>query len=356
MKMYRALFLALAGLALMAPGSAKADTRPGWYVGLGGMPVFQEDSDSTSDTTTDIIKYDTGWGVSGSGGYAWGNGIRTEAEIAYRRSGVDEVTGTGAAAPYEGHISNLSFMGNVLYDIETGTIVTPYVGAGIGVSAVTADEIRTVVGRTLDETRPEFAYQFIGGASVDVMDNLALTADYRYFRTTEAKFRTNADDNMATDNASHNVMVGLRYKFAPPAPVRPAPAQMAPAPVPAAPAAPRAEVPPVPQSYMVFFDFDKAILTPEAKRIIAAAAEDYKSGKYVRIVVTGHTDTMGTVKYNQKLSERRAMAVKKEFAALGVPADDVKTAGAGKSSLLVPTNDQVREAQNRRAEIVFSRQ
>lgn len=115
-------------------------------------------------------------------------------------------------------------------------------------------------------------------------------------------------------------------------------------------------VPPVPQSYMVFFDFDKSVLTPEAKRIIAAAAEDFKKGGYVRIVVTGHTDTVGTVKYNQKLSERRAAAVKKEFAQLGVPAAEVQAVGVGKSGLLVPTADGVREAQNRRAEIVFNKQ
>ncbi len=352
----RIFMLAALAVAILAPGAVQAE-QGNWYVGAGGMPVFQQDADSNVNSTTNIIKYNTGWGVSGSGGYAWGNGIRTEAEVAYRRNSVDSIEGTGAGPAQEGHFSTVSLMGNVLYDIKTGTMITPYVGAGIGLGIPMADDIRTTVGRTVDSTRPTFAYQFIGGMSAALNTNWALTADYRYFRTLDEKFKTNLGDRATIDNASHNVMVGVRYTFAKPEP-KPMPpmAQPAPAPVPAAPPVAKPAVPEVPQSYMVFFDFDKSILTPEAKRIIAAAAEDFKSGKYIRIMVTGHTDTMGTPQYNQKLSERRAAAVKKEFERLGVPPKEIKTVGAGESSLLVPTNDQVREAQNRRAEIVFNKE
>jgi outer membrane protein OmpA-like peptidoglycan-associated protein len=107
---------------------------------------------------------------------------------------------------------------------------------------------------------------------------------------------------------------------------------------------------------MVFFDFDKSALTPEAKKILASAAQDFKSGKYVRIVVTGHTDTVGTAKYNQKLSERRAATVKTQLQKLGVNPSEIEATGVGKNDLLVPTADGVREAQNRRAEIVFQSQ
>lgn len=349
MKHIRFLFVALAAAAFMLPFAAQAET-PGWYVGAGAMPVFQTDADSKVAGVTDIIKYHTGWGVSGSGGYMWGNGIRTEAEIAYRHSGVDEVTGTGAGPVNDGTMHNVSFMGNVLYDIETGTRFTPYVGAGIGLGVPTADEIRTVNGQQLDSTRPTFAYQAIGGVEAAMDDNWSVTADYRYYRTLDEKYHTNSDDHATTDNASHNILVGLRYKFVKPAAVTP----MAPAaPMPKAAPVAQPAVPAVPQSYMVFFDFDKYELTPEAKQIIASAAQDFKGGKYVRIVVTGHTDTVGTVKYNQKLSERRAAAVKKEFAKLGVPTAEIQAVGVGKTGLLVPTADGVREAQNRRAEIVF---
>lgn len=335
-------------------------TRAGWYIGAGALVSQQLDSDSELNGVTNQIEFNPGWGVLGNGGYAWGNGIRTEGEIAYRSSSVDSIDGTGSAANDGGRFNNLSFMGNLLYDFNTGTRFTPYVGAGLGTSLVKADNVRTVNFQTLDSRRMEFAYQAIGGVSYWLDNNWSAGVDYRYFRTNEAKFKTNLNSRAATDNASHNIVVGIRYTFddvvAPPPAPAPRPAQVTPppAPRPAPVAAP--VVPPVPQSYMVFFDFDRAVLTPEAQRIIASAAQDYNKGRYVRISVTGHTDTMGANRYNQRLSERRAAAVKAEMERLGVSATVVMTSGLGESSLMVPTNNQVREAQNRRAEIVLSRQ
>ncbi len=363
MKHIRIFSLAVATAALIAPLTAQAaaenPTRAGWYLAGGVIGSMQTDADSKIDEVTNIIKYNVGWGVSGSGGYAWGNGVRTEAEIAYRRSGVDNVTGDGSGPDNGGNIQNISFMGNVLYDFDTGTRYTPYVGVGIGTSLAGANDIKTVNFRALDSDRMEFAYQAIAGVSALLDHHWSATADYRYFRTTDPSFKSDlADHRATTENASHNIMVGLRYTFdeaAPPPPPLPKAAQVMPPPAPAPAQAARPAVPPVPQSYMVFFDFDKSVLTPEAKRIIASAAQDFKSGKYVRLVVTGHTDTMGTNKYNQKLSERRAAAVKKEFIRLGVPTNEIGTSGVGESGLLVPTADNVREAQNRRAEIVLSK-
>ncbi len=351
--------LALA-LALIVPGVAHAaDALPrGWYLDVGGLANFETDADSKLAGTTDKIKYGTGWGVSAGYGYAFGNGLRAEMEVTYRSNDVDKVTGVGTTAKSDGSINNTSFMGNVYYDIATGTRFTPYVGAGIGPAVVTADKIRTVNGHTVDSSRVAFAYQGIVGVSTAIDDHWSIGTDYRYYRTTDVSFKADNADRAKTENAAHTAMVTVRYTFnepepapAPiPAPKVEAPAVPAPAPV-AQPA-----VPAVPQSYMVFFDFDKSMLTPEAKRIIAAAAKDYKAGRYVRIVVTGHTDTVGTAKYNKKLSERRATAVKQEFAKLGVPTGAVATVGVGKKGLLVPTADGVREAQNRRAEIVFDKQ
>jgi len=351
----RTMSMAAVALALVSPLSAHAALPTGFYVGGDTNMSFQTDADSKISGITDVIEYKTGWGLDGSAGYAWGNGIRTEGEVSYRHAQADHITGAGAGAA-GGGIHNWAFMGNALYDFDTGSRVTPYVGAGIGVSAVDADNLRTITGRTLDSTRTAFAYQGIAGASIALEGNWAFTADYRYFATTpDVKFKTNGSTRAETENASHNLMLGIRYTFA--QPVEKAIPVSAPAPV-APPAAAKAVAPvvaPVPQSYMVFFDFDKASVTPEAKRILASAAEDFKQGRYVRLVVTGHTDTMGTAKYNQKLSERRAAAVKAEFAKLGVPSAEIVAKGAGKGSLLVPTADHVSEAPNRRAEIVFEK-
>ncbi len=73
----------------------------------------------------------------------------------------------------------------------------------------------------------------------------------------------------------------------------------------------------------------------------------------VQLTVTGHTDTVGSAKYNQALSERRAASVKSALVADGVSGGEITTLGVGKTGLLVPTADGVREPQNRRAEIVL---
>jgi OOP family OmpA-OmpF porin len=72
-----------------------------------------------------------------------------------------------------------------------------------------------------------------------------------------------------------------------------------------------------------------------------------------RIVVTGHTDLSGSVAYNQRLSERRAEAVRQALVREGLTAGAISTIGRGKTQPLVPTADGVREPQNRRAEIVL---
>jgi OmpA-OmpF porin, OOP family len=106
-----------------------------------------------------------------------------------------------------------------------------------------------------------------------------------------------------------------------------------------------------PAAYMVFFEFDESFLTAEGRRVVEAAAEAARENGYARLVVTGHTDTVGSAEYNQALSERRARSVETALIEMGVPAEQITTSGAGQTQPLIPTGDGVREAQNRRAEI-----
>jgi iron complex outermembrane receptor protein len=140
------------------------------------------------------------------------------------------------------------------------------------------------------------------------------------------------------------------FNAAPP----PSPAMPAVAPTPAEPApAPVVQKPEQQRQFQVFFDFDKSDITDAAAKVIQAAADAVKAGNVVQITVTGHTDTVGSAKYNQALSERRAAAVKAGLVADGVAGGEITTIGVGKTGLLVPTADGVREPQNRRAEIVL---
>ena len=132
-----------------------------------------------------------------------------------------------------------------------------------------------------------------------------------------------------------------------PAPVPAAAA--APAPAPAAAAAPSAEK--VTFEADTFFDFDKFTLKPAGK----AKLEDLVSklaGTDIEVVVaTGHTDSVGTEAYNQKLSMRRANAVKAFLVSKGIPADRVFTEGKGESKPVASNKTSEGRAKNRRVDV-----
>jgi phospholipid transport system substrate-binding protein len=116
--------------------------------------------------------------------------------------------------------------------------------------------------------------------------------------------------------------------------------------------APTASPPSVAQApWLVFFDWDKSKLSPQAMATISEAAAAYKTTGGARISNVGNTDTSGSTDYNMALSIRRADAVKSALIQNGVPAVAIETAGRGQTNLLVPTADGVREPQNRRVEL-----
>jgi len=110
----------------------------------------------------------------------------------------------------------------------------------------------------------------------------------------------------------------------------------------------------VPKSYLVFFDFDKSDLTPEAVAIVGQAASNAGPAKVTEIQVTGHTDTVGSDAYNMRLSRRRAESVAARLEDDGIPSSEIAIIAKGKRDLLVPTGDGVKEPQNRRVQIVYS--
>jgi hypothetical protein len=116
----------------------------------------------------------------------------------------------------------------------------------------------------------------------------------------------------------------------------------------AAPPPPTVQAP----SFMVFFDWDRSNLSPQAIATIQQAAAAYKSNSGARVTAVGHTDTSGPNDYNMALSLRRANTVKGALVQAGVPAGAIDTIGKGEESPMVPTADGVREPQNRRVEIL----
>lgn len=125
---------------------------------------------------------------------------------------------------------------------------------------------------------------------------------------------------------------------------------------PASPAAPVAAAP-VPTAEKVtfaadaFFDFDKATLKPEGKAKLDDLASKLNSLNLEVIIAVGHTDSVGSDAYNQKLSIRRAEAVKGYLVNKGVDAKRVYTEGKGEKQPVATNKTAAGRAQNRRVEI-----
>ena len=101
-----------------------------------------------------------------------------------------------------------------------------------------------------------------------------------------------------------------------------------------APAAPAAAVKPTAEKVTVaadaLFDFNKAVLRPEGKAKLDELAAKAKAVKLEVVLAVGHTDRIGSDAYNQKLSEKRAAAVKAYLVSKGIEANRVYTEGKGK--------------------------
>jgi outer membrane protein OmpA-like peptidoglycan-associated protein len=348
----------LAATLLSLPMAANAqgwDPRvQGFYVGLGGGANYlhgQSDNVPIPVNRGFDVNYEWGWVGVLSAGYGFGNGLRLELEGSYRQNDVDTVkaNGIGALSRTTGNASSYGVMFNALYDFNLGG-VAPYVGAGVGYQIHNLDNVSARSGTsvaTIDGDEGNFAYQAIVGVGFPIaaVPGLALTAEYRFMGTLghdiDGVVNTpGAAPNRFTfeaDNFNHSIMFGVRYNFGrSAAPV--AAAAVAPAPA---------------RTFLVFFDWNRADLTARARQIISEAAQARSRQQVTRIEVNGHTDTSGSARYNQGLSERRAAAVAAELVRLGVPRGEIVTRGFGQSQLLVPTPDNVREPQNRRVEIVL---
>jgi outer membrane protein OmpA-like peptidoglycan-associated protein len=338
----RALWLAAAAAAAVPVAAQAGDA--GWYVGAGGGVNWLEDSDVAGTS----VEFDLGWLGLIRGGYDYGNGWRTELELGYRDNEVDSIDGVSGGS---GDVTQWDAMINVLYEFETGTMFRPYLGVGLGGADVTMDV--AFPGGTLDEGDVVFAYQAIAGLGYNITPEIQLFAEGRFLGTDEPDFDSPATGQVEADIWNYSALVGLTYKW-----LKPKPAPEPPPPeikrmTEEAPPAPAPVAEEIPRNFIIFFDWDRDNITPEAMAILEEAAEYAKTEGVARVVLTGHADLSGPTDYNQGLSLRRANNARNAMVDLGIPADQIAVFAKGETDPLVPTADGVREPQNRRVEIVL---
>ena len=110
---------------------------------------------------------------------------------------------------------------------------------------------------------------------------------------------------------------------------------------------------PPPAPTMVFFDWGKPEVNGDAAGILDAVAAQFRANPAQRILLAGHSDRSGPERTNLRSSQRRADAVRAYMVGHGVPDGAISTTAFGELKPLVPTEDGVREPQNRRVEITF---
>jgi outer membrane protein OmpA-like peptidoglycan-associated protein len=355
-----ALLVATTGIA-SAQFNSQAEMMEGPYVSLGGGVNWVQTSRfdiedlqfGNGGSHYGDLGFKPGWTVNGAIGYSFGFGPRIEIEGSYRRNNTRNVW-YAAGASYCGgtpidsdssRINQLGIMVNGAYDFFTGSPLVPYVGGGVGAVRTKLQVNTLCAADNTDHEQWRLAVQAFGGVDYHVNQAIRVGVRYTFMHTNDldgiqgAVCCPTAFNEGTLDPNNHAITAQISYNFG-------APRRIAPPPAPVAQA-------PVQRNFLVFFDFDKSEITPEADRVIVQAANNAKSASVTRITLTGHTDRAGPVAYNQRLSERRADAVKARLIREGIPAGSIVTIGRGESQPLVPTADGVREPQNRRVEIVL---
>lgn len=342
-----AAVLAYAALPFVSPASA----GEGWYLGLGaGWDQLRNPTIQGFGLNAKLETNDTAI-IAATFGYKARNlPIRLEVEGAWDNHDTGSLTQGGTTFASSGHAELRSLMVNALYDVAITPRLRFSLGGGAGMAS---DRISFAnpfgTGEFQTGTRTGFMWQAIGGVAYSMSRDLDLFVEYHYRDLRNGSNHPAIAPYPAGNLTENVVMAGLRwYPWAAPEVV----AYREPAPVPPAPAPPPPPPPPAPvRVFIVFFDFNKSDLTAEAQGVISEAVKAAGETNAVRIVITGHTDTVGSAAYNLALSERRAQTVKEDMIRQGMKADDISTVGKGFSDPLVATGPGVREPQNRRAVI-----
>ncbi|MES2986903.1 MAG: OmpA family protein [Pseudomonadota bacterium] len=357
-----AITLALATTALSTPALARDDA---WYVGVEGGTMLVEDIkfDVGAQKNAVSIDHKAGYDVDMTVGYDFG-GFRAEAEVGYRTATVTGVKSVIAlpsasvlnspAGTYNGaggRSSALSFMVNGMFDFGDDGGLQGFVGGGVGVARVKARYGLNARSNFIDDSDTVFAWQAIAGLRAPLSDSIDVSLKYRFFNA------DNLDFGAASSRfRSHSILGGLTFNFgAPPEPVIPTPE-----PTPAPTWTPTPEPTPTPDvvqctpgPYIVFFDWDKSDITPEAASILDNAISNYQNCGNAQVMLAGHADRSGSASYNVGLSQRRADGVKAYLSSRGIPGGVIGTEAFGESRPRVDTADGVRELQNRRVEVMY---
>src|SRR5688572_28088938 len=285
-----AIALALSSTLLATPAFARDGA---WYVGGEFGAMIVEDIDIDNATTDNIITINHEYGYDGGlfVGYDLG-GFRLEAEVAYKKAdlsgftnlvvlpGEGPATFPGGRDFAGGSTSALSFMLNGMLDFGDDDGVSGFVGGGIGMARVKFNNQRVFANTApfLDDSDSRLAWQLFAGVRQAISDNIDVTVKYRFFNVPDIKLVAvtggggTVSQDVETRFRSHSLLGGFTFNFGGAEPLPPPLPPPPPAPYVAPPPPPPPPPPPAVVErvgpFVVFFDWDKDELTPQATAIL----------------------------------------------------------------------------------------
>ena len=325
--------IAVAVAMLCASGATIAqEINPSWYI----------------QPSVVGMKTDSDFGVSGTdvgGGLKFGKAVSPLFDI--------QIGGTFARNKDNGLKYDQSLLGIDSLLMFSRSNFRPFLLLGVGAQH---DKLSGFGGKR-SQTSP---YVTAGlGFQLGLSDRWSMQADYR---TVQGHLKDDNDFGFSRSNNKY-YSIGFNYAFsAPPvAAVAPAP-EPTPVAVVEAPPAPMPPPPParfekVTMSATELFEFDKAVLRSPQPKLDEIAAALQADMSITDVDVTGYTDRLGSDKYNQRLSQLRAVAVRDYLVARGIDGSRLKAVGKGESNPVVECNDKKRAdliaclAPNRRVEV-----
>ena len=345
--------LAVAATLSMTAFAASAEDmfRDAWYL-VPGVNYMHADGDLDTKSS--------GYGGFLSIGKELSPSWDLQGRFGYETSKIDaaafqadtSVNGTTGIANASGRYKQPSISLDALYMFSRSNF-RPFLLAGIGAARNKLDYSAPTLA-TFNGSKTSWLGELGLGVQYLFNDNIGFQADLREqwskYKASGTSVLGNSDSRDGT--ASNTLLnIGGIFRFGAPAPVvaaaAPEPAPMpiaepepAPEPAPMAEPAPAAKCEPTMDTITIgaekLFAFDKANLRKEGKAALDEAAAKIKANPEVKaVIVTGHTDRLGSDKYNQKLSERRAKQVADYLVSQGVDRSTIESSGKGESEPVV---------------------
>lgn len=181
---------------------------------FGGVNLLDSVDYDSSTGTSGVLNFDNGYSVDAAVGVNLGGGLSVEGQLGYLNADLTDATYGASEFDADGSASAIYAMANAWYGIDLGGI-TPFIGGGVGIANLTLDSQydSPFDGASFEDSGVTYAAQLGAGVSLNVTDNMALTARYRYLMTGDVDF-TDGDGDTVTGHLATNIVdVGLKFSF-----------------------------------------------------------------------------------------------------------------------------------------------